>query len=60
EREARRVTVHEDRFAILLLPGFLLLVLERLLPEAWVGRRRRRREGPAKARSSKTFAEVKR
>jgi Ca-activated chloride channel family protein len=60
EREARRVTVHEDRFAILLLPGFLLLVLERLLPEAWVGRRRRRREGPAKTRSSKTFAEVKR
>ncbi len=42
ERESRRVTVHEDRFAILLLPGFLLLVLERLLPEAWIVRRRRR------------------
>ena len=42
EQEARRVTVHEDRYALALLPGILLLVLERLLPEAWVGRRRRR------------------
>ena len=42
ERKARRVTVHENRFALILLPAFLLLVLEGLLPEAWiVGRRRR-------------------
>ena len=43
ELEARRVTVHEDRYALVLLPAFLLLVLEGLLPDAWVGRRRRRR-----------------
>ncbi len=42
EIEARRVTVHEDRYALALLPAFLLLVLESLLPEAWVGRRRRK------------------
>ncbi|MCB9600370.1 MAG: VWA domain-containing protein [Sandaracinus sp.] len=60
ERESRRVTVHEDRFAILLLPGFLLLVLERLLPEAWIGRRRRRqRRHPKRARGA-LAAEVRR
>jgi len=42
ERKARRVTVHENRFVLALLPGFLLIVLEALLPEAWVVRRRRR------------------
>jgi Ca-activated chloride channel family protein len=42
ERKARRVTVHENRFALALLPAFLLIVLEGLLPEAWVVRRRRR------------------
>lgn len=42
EQKARRVTVHENRFALLLLPAFLLLVLEGILPEAWVVRRRRR------------------
>lgn len=42
ELQARRVTVHEDRYALVLLPAFLLLVLESLLPEAWIGRRRRR------------------
>ena len=41
ERKARRVTVHENRFALVLLPGFLLIVLEALLPEAWIVRRRR-------------------
>lgn len=42
EQKARRVTVHENRFALLLLPAFLLIVLEGILPEAWiVGRRRR-------------------
>ena len=34
ELEARRVTVHEERYALLLLLGFLLLVAEALLPEA--------------------------
>jgi len=42
ERDSRRVTVHEDRYALLLLPGFLLIFLETLLPQAWIGRRRRR------------------
>lgn len=41
-QESRRVTVHENRYALVLLPGFLFLVLEPLLPEAWIGRRRRR------------------
>lgn len=45
EDETRRVTVHEERYALALLPGFLLLLLEALLPEAWIGRRRRREEG---------------
>jgi Ca-activated chloride channel family protein len=47
ERESRRVTVHENRYALALLPAFLLLVLEGLLPEAWL-LRRRRRLAPAK------------
>ena len=42
EQKARRVTVHENRFALVLLPAFLLFVLEGLLPEAWIVRRRRR------------------
>lgn len=42
ERKARRVTVHENRFALVLLPAFLLIVLEAILPEAWIVRRRRR------------------
>jgi len=42
EKKARRVTVHENRFALALLPGFLLIVLEAILPEAWIVRRRRR------------------
>jgi Ca-activated chloride channel family protein len=42
EQKARRVTVHENRFAMALLPAFLLLVLEAILPEAWIVRRRRR------------------
>ncbi|MEM9069879.1 MAG: VWA domain-containing protein [Myxococcota bacterium] len=40
-QESRRITVHENRYALILLPGFLLLILESLLPEAWVGRRRK-------------------
>ncbi len=42
EKKARRITVHENRFALVLLPAFLLLVFEALLPEAWIVRRRRR------------------
>ncbi len=43
EREARRVTVDEDRYALVLLPAFFFLLLEGLLPDAWIGRRRRRK-----------------
>jgi Ca-activated chloride channel family protein len=43
ENRSRRVTVHEDRYALVLLPAFLLLVLEALLPEAWIGRVLRRK-----------------
>jgi len=43
ERRARRVTVHEERYALVLLPAFLLLVLEGLLPTALIRRRRRTR-----------------
>ncbi len=50
EREARRVTVHEDRFALVLLFGFLLLLLEALMPDTW--RLRRQRQGDAPAEGS--------
>ncbi|WP_157069249.1 VWA domain-containing protein [Sandaracinus amylolyticus] len=43
EQRTRRVTVQEDRYALLLFPAFLLFVLEALLPDAWTGRWRRRR-----------------
>ncbi len=52
ERRSRRVTVHEERYALVLLPAFLLLVLEAILPEAWVGRRRRRQLPAAPSRKS--------
>ncbi|MFZ1866698.1 MAG: VWA domain-containing protein [Polyangiales bacterium] len=42
ERKARRVTVHENRFALVLLLAFLLIVLEGILPEAWIAGRPRR------------------
>jgi Ca-activated chloride channel family protein len=38
ELQARRVTVHEERYALVLLIAFLLIVLEALLPEAWFKR----------------------
>lgn len=38
ELESRRVTVHEERYALVLLVAFLLLLLESLLPEGWVRR----------------------
>lgn len=47
ERRARRVTIAEDRFALVLLPAFLLLVLEGLLPEGLIGLRKRRKEAGA-------------
>jgi Ca-activated chloride channel family protein len=40
ELEARRVTVHEERYALVLLVAFLLLVAEALLPEAHFRRRK--------------------
>ena len=42
EQKARKVTIAEDRYALVLLPAFLLLLLESLLPDAWYPRRRRR------------------
>ena len=39
ELKARRVTVHEERYALVLLVAFLLIVLEALLPEAYNPRR---------------------
>ena len=45
ELEARRVTVHEERYALVLLLAFLMIVLEALLPETWLGRRRREVRG---------------
>ncbi len=51
ERRARRVTVHENRYALALLPAFLLLLLEALLPEAWI-RRRRAAAKPAEGAAS--------
>ncbi len=53
EREARRVTVDEDRYALVLLPAFLLLLLEALLPDAWIGRRRRRKLVPQRSGAAK-------
>jgi hypothetical protein len=44
ELKARRVTVHEERYALVLLLAFLLIVLEGLLPEAWYPRVREESE----------------
>jgi Ca-activated chloride channel family protein len=35
EHKARKISIAEDRYAWVLLPAFLLLLLEALLPEAW-------------------------
>lgn len=56
ERETRRVTVQEPRYALVLLPAFLLLVLEALLPEAWIGRRRRVPPPPKARRRGRELA----
>jgi len=47
EVRAQRVTVHEGRYALVLLPAFLLIVLEALLPSAWIGRRRKKTPSPS-------------
>lgn len=39
EQRARQITVHEDRFALVLIIVFFLLILERIVPEAWIHRR---------------------
>lgn len=44
ELKARRITVHEERYAVVLLLAFLLLVLEALLPEGRPGTPVARRE----------------
>jgi Ca-activated chloride channel family protein len=44
ENRARKVSIAEDRYALVLLPALLLLLLEALLPEAWYVRRERRSE----------------
>lgn len=36
ELRARRITVHEERYALPLLLAFLLVLLETLLPDAWL------------------------
>ncbi|HEY6879932.1 MAG TPA: VWA domain-containing protein [Polyangiales bacterium] len=40
ENRARKVRIAEDRYALVLLPALLLLLLEALLPEAWYVRRK--------------------
>ena len=40
ENRARKVSIAEDRYAFVLLPALLLLLLEALLPEAWYVQRR--------------------
>jgi Ca-activated chloride channel family protein len=44
EQRARRVTVHENRYALALLPGLLLLLIEAMLPEGLPRRRRKEAE----------------
>lgn len=48
ENKARKVTIAEDRFALVLFPAFLLLLLEALLPDAW----QRRQTRPPKSNPS--------
>lgn len=40
ELRARRITVHEERYALPLLLAFLLVLLETLLPDAWLHTRK--------------------
>lgn len=59
EIRSRRVTVHEGRYALLLLPAFFLIVLEAILPDAWVGRRRRPRAPEARSDKTRSSARKK-
>ena len=52
EMQARRVTVHEERYALALLIAFLLIVLEALLPEAWFKRGGDDARGSSRARTA--------
>ncbi len=45
EHKARKVSIAEDRYVLALLPAFLLLLLEALLPEAWVRKKRPEERG---------------
>jgi Ca-activated chloride channel family protein len=47
ELKARRVTVHEERYALVLLLAFLLIVLEALLPEGWIVAESAKKDRPA-------------
>lgn len=42
ENKSRKVTIAEDRYALVLLPAFLLLLLEALIPDAFVWPRRKK------------------
>jgi Ca-activated chloride channel family protein len=44
ENQARKISIAEDRYALVLLIGFLLLLVEALLPEAWYARAARKPE----------------
>ncbi|MCS6856961.1 MAG: VWA domain-containing protein [Sandaracinaceae bacterium] len=51
ERKAKRITVREGRYALFLAPAFLLLVLEAILPEAWIRKRKPKELSHAEASS---------
>jgi Ca-activated chloride channel family protein len=46
ELQARKITVHEERYAPVLLLAFLLILLEALLPEARLGRWKKEQPTP--------------
>ncbi len=54
ELKARKITVHEERYAAVLLLAFLLVLLEALLPEAWFGPRLMRARARAQAEEQGT------
>lgn len=56
ENRARKVSIAEDRYALVLLPALLLLLLEALLPEAWYARRARASSSPAPVREERGAA----
>jgi Ca-activated chloride channel homolog len=52
ENRSRKISIAEDRYALVLLLGFLLLLAEALLPEAHFSETRRRRGGLEAGRST--------